>query len=1623
MTSEKYIFEVEAGKEAKDGRPSVGPVYRSVLAKDGLACPPEGLESCWDVFRLSVEKYPGNRMLGRREIVNGKAGKYVWLTYKEVHDIVMKLGHSIRSCGVEPGGRCGIYGVNCPEWMISMQACNAHGIYCVPLYDTLGAGAVEYIICHAEVSIAFAEEKKIPELLKTCPKATEYLKTIVSFGKVAPEQREEVEKFGLAIYSWDEFLKLGDGKEFDLPAKKKSDICTIMYTSGTTGDPKGVLISNDAIITLLAGIRETLQSVNEQLTSDDVYMSYLPLAHIFDRVIEELFIQRGGSIGFWRGDVKSMLEDLGELKPTMFCAVPRVLDRIYSGLTEKVSSGSFLKSKLFNIAYSYKLNKMKKGIKHEEASPLCDNFVFNKVKQGLGGNIRLILCGAAPLANHVEAFLRVVSCAHVLQGYGLTETCAGTFVSLPNDISLLGTVGPPVSNVDACLESVPEMGYDALSSTPRGEICIRGGTLFSGYHKREDLTKEVLIDGWFHTGDIGEWQPNGAMKIIDRKKNIFKLSQGEYVAVENLENIYGNASAIETIWVYGNSFESFLIAVVNPNQQALKRWAEVNEITGDFNSLCENPKAKEFILGELTKIGKENKLKGFEFVKAVHLDPVLFDLERDLITPTYKKKRPQLLKYYQSAIDNMYKAANSLKNMIINSSCLYTPPKIASPPFKSFGTYRQKISSLQSAVKLKHPRLELLKHRLIRHADAGHLDHALSTLDFMSQQGIPADLVSYSVLLKFCIRSRDLNRGKIVHVRLIESGIELDTVVLNSLISLYSKCGDWETAKAIFDQMGNGGRDLVSWSAMISCFSHSNQELQAIATFYEMLESGYYPNQFCFAGVIQACSNAENFHRGLVIFGFLMKTGYLESDLCVGCALIDMFVKGSGDMVSARKMFDDMPERNVVAWTLMITRYAQSGCPVDAIGLFLDMELSGFTPDRFTVTSVISACAELGSFQLGQQLHSRVIKSGLAFDVCVGCSLVDMYAKCASDGLMDCSRKVFDRMPDHNVMSWTAIITGYMQCGGCDEEAVGLFCEMIQEGVIPNHFTFSSVLKSCGNLPDPVIGQQVYAHAVKLGLASVNSVGNSIISIYARSGRMEEARKAFDILLEKNLVSYNTIIDGYAKNMNSEEAFELFHQSEMMESGVSAFTFASLLSGAASIGSMDKGEQLHARLLKAGFESNQCIGNALISMYSRCGNIEAASKVFNEMEEQNVISWTSMITGFAKHGYAREALKTYNEMVETGTKPNGITFIAVLSACSHVGMIPEGWKYFTSMKSEHGIIPRMEHYACMVDLLCRSGFFGEALEFIYSMPFKADALVWRTLLGACQVRGNMDIGKLAAEHILELEPQDPAAYILLSNLYASMGQWDNVVEIRKSMKERKMIKEAGCSWIELGNKVHKFHVGDTSHSRAREIYAELDRIASKIKSMGYVPDTDFVLHDVKEEQKEQYLLQHSEKIAVAFGLISTPMSRAIRIFKNLRVCGDCHTALKFISEATGREIVNPDLTCCNTVVIFGSKKPLLRGEEAQDGSENCNSIVKLQEMLAMKIDTHAKLYLQRGIDQVHASLQFEGDYLEIKKSIPNIAGGRGASFIKVVFNRILAWGLTEKVSSGVFLKSKLFNIA
>ncbi|KAJ4962983.1 hypothetical protein NE237_022922 [Protea cynaroides] len=655
-----YTVKVEESRPAIGGKPSAGPVYRSIFAKDGLMELPADIESPWELFSHSVKRNHEIQMLGRRKFVDGKAGPYVWKTYQQVYDEAIKIGSAIRSRDVNPGGRCGIYGSNCPEWIIAMEACNSHGIYYVPLYDTLGENAVEFIINHAEVSIVFVQENKIQAMLRSIKNCTSHLKTLVSFERITDAQKKEAEQVGVSCFSWEEFALIGS-MDCKLSPTKRGEICTIMYTSGTTGDPKGVLLTNEAVMAEVLSMDQLILKTGDEVTEEDTYFSFLPLAHIFDQIVATFCIHRGASIGFWRGDVRYLFEDIQELKPTMFCGVPRVFDRLYTGILDKISSGGALKKGLYQWAYSYKLKNLKNGLKQQEAAPLFDRIVFDNIKKALGGRVRITISGAAPLPLQVEEFLRVTSCSVLSQGYGLTESCGGCFTSIGNVFSMIGTVGVPMTTIEARLESVPEMGYDALSKVPRGEICLRGRTLFSGYYKRQDMTDEVIVDGWFHTGDIGEWQPNGAMKIIDRKKNIFKLSQGEYVAVENIENTYSQCPLVTSIWVYGNSFESFLVAVVVPERKAVEDWAAIHNETGDFKSLCKNPKARKYILDELNKTGQKYNLRGFEMLKAILLEPNPFDTERDLITPTFKLKRPQLLKYYRDCIDQLYNEAKGTK--------------------------------------------------------------------------------------------------------------------------------------------------------------------------------------------------------------------------------------------------------------------------------------------------------------------------------------------------------------------------------------------------------------------------------------------------------------------------------------------------------------------------------------------------------------------------------------------------------------------------------------------------------------------------------------------------------------------------------------------------------------------------------------------------------------------------------------------------------------------------------------------------------------------------------------------------------------------------------------------------
>eukprot|EP01018_Ginkgo_biloba_P029996 Gb_33537 [translate_table: standard] len=597
------------------------------------------------------------------------------------------------------------------------------------------------------------------------------------------------------------------------------------------------------------------------------------------------------------------------------------------------------------------------------------------------------------------------------------------------------------------------------------------------------------------------------------------------------------------------------------------------------------------------------------------------------------------------------------------------------------------------------------------------------------------------------------------------------------------------------------------------------------------------------------------------------------------------------------------------------------------------MEERGSRVDSFTYTSLLQGCVSMKALAEGVRVHVHMIKTGFELDAFLETKLVIMYAKC---GNLEVAHQVFDKLPERNLVSWTAMIAGYAQHGHA-EEALVLLDQMQRAGVKADQFTFASILRACAGLVALEEGKKVHTHVIINGFASDVVLLSALIDMYAKCGSMDDARHVFDKMSYRDVVSWTVMIAGYTKCGSLDNAIALFDEMPRRDAaswnamiagfgqhgyGVEALmffchmqregmkpnqgTFASVLSACAGLAALDQGKQVHAHIIKSRFQADVVLRNVLVDMYAKCGSIEDSRQVFDETSHRDIVLWTAMIAGYGKHGLAKEAFHLFEQMQQAGIKPNHITFISVISACSHAGLVDEGWRYFDSMSKDYHIAPRAEDYACMVDLLGRAGHLHEAESLINKMPIKPGADVWAALLGACRVHDNIEVGKTAAERLFELKPQTPGTYVVLSNIYAASGRWDIVAKLRKTMKDSGVKKEPGYSWIELKKRTHVFIVGDKSHPQTEEIYSMLEILAGRMKEAGYVPDTNLVLHDVDEEQKEHILFHHSEKLAIAFGLINTPPGTLIRIVKNLRVCIDCHTAIKFISKITEREIVVRD---------------------------------------------------------------------------------------------------------------------
>ncbi|XP_073012939.1 pentatricopeptide repeat-containing protein At2g13600 [Typha latifolia] len=657
----------------------------------------------------------------------------------------------------------------------------------------------------------------------------------------------------------------------------------------------------------------------------------------------------------------------------------------------------------------------------------------------------------------------------------------------------------------------------------------------------------------------------------------------------------------------------------------------------------------------------------------------------------------------------------------------------------------------------------------------------------------------FSQLLQSCIESNSLRNGKRVHARLLKTQFSSEIFIQNRLIDVYAKCGSLEYARNLFDKMPH--RNVFTWNSLIGGFT---------------------------------------------------KLGSLDE---------------------ASRLFRSMPEPDQCSWNSMVSGFAQHGRFEEALMFFVGMHDDDFVLNAYSFSSALSACAGLMDSRMGVQIHALISKSHLARDVYMGSALVDMYSKCRRP--LEAER-VFREMPERNVVSWNSLITCYEQNGPASE-ALELFVTMMKDGMEPDEVTLASVVSACASLSAIKEGMQIHARAMKfdkfrddmvLSNALVDMYAKckrirearfifdrmpfrnmfsetSMISGYAKSASVEDARLMFLEMTERNIVAWNALIAGYTQNGEDEEALYLFLQLKRESVWPTHYTYGNALNASANLADLHLGQQVHVHVLKQGFrfeagpEPDIFVGNSLVDMYLKCAAVYDGRKVFERMVERDRVSWNAIIVGYAQNGHGKEALHLFKKMLLSGETPDHVTMIGVLSGCSHAGLVDEGRQYFSSMTEKHGIVPSRDHYTCMVDLLGRAGHLKEVEQFIKEMPVTPDAILWGCLLAACRLHNNVEMGEWVAEKLFELDSENSGPYVLLSNMYAEMGRWADVVRLRRRMKQRGVIKQPGCSWIEISRKMHVFLVRDKSHPCRKEIYHILRILKLQMKKLV----VEFETHD------------------------------------------------------------------------------------------------------------------------------------------------------------------------------------
>ncbi|XP_010467983.1 PREDICTED: pentatricopeptide repeat-containing protein At3g03580 [Camelina sativa] len=817
-----------------------------------------------------------------------------------------------------------------------------------------------------------------------------------------------------------------------------------------------------------------------------------------------------------------------------------------------------------------------------------------------------------------------------------------------------------------------------------------------------------------------------------------------------------------------------------------------------------------------------------------------------------------------------------------------------------YSQFREPASSLSVFRRVSPAKNVYLWNSIIRaFCKNGLFPKALEFYGKLRESKVSPDKYTFPSVIKACAGLFDAKMGDLVYEQILEMGFESDLYVGNALVDMYARMGLLGRARQVFDEMPV--RDLVSWNSLISGYSSHGYYEEALDGYNELRKWWIVPDSFTVSSVLPAFGNLLVVKQGQGLHGFALKSG-VNSVVVVNNGLLAMYLKFSRP-TDARRVFDEMVVRDSISYNTIICGYLNLEMYEESVRFFLE-NLDQFKPDMLTASSVLRACGHLRDLRLAKYVHEHVLRAGFVLDTTVKNILIDVYAKC---GDMITARDVFKGLECKDTVSWNSIINGYIQNGDL-LEAMRLFklMMMIMEEQA-DHVTYLMLISVSTRLADLKFGKGLHSNVTKSGISFDLSVGNALIDMYAKCGEVGDSLKVFNSMGTRDTVTWNTVISACVRFGDFATGLQVTTQMRKSEAVPDMATFLVTLPMCASLAAKRLGKEIHCCLLRFGYESELRIGNALIEMYSKCGCLESSFRVFERMSRRDVVTWTGIIYAYGMYGEGEKALEAFVEMEKSGIVPDSVVFIAIIYACSHSGLVEEGLACFEKMKTHYKIDPMLEHYACVVDLLSRSQKISKAEEFIQAMPIKPDASIWASVLRACRTSGDMETAERVSRRIIELNPDDPGYSILASNAYAALRKWDKVSLIRKSLNDKLIKKNPGYSWIEICKKVHVFRAGDTSAPQSEAIHKSLEILYSLMAKEGYVPDSRDVSQNLQEEEEKRRLIcGHSERLAIAFGLLNTEPGTPLQVMKNLRVCGDCHEVTKLISKIVGREILVRD---------------------------------------------------------------------------------------------------------------------